>query len=106
LREDGMIGVVTSCVKNGEITKAEGKAKLVEGEKTGAKLKVSFFGPFDGDYWVLARGENYEWAIVGEPSGKYLWILSRTTRPANLEALIARAVKMGYDEKLILRVKQ
>jgi apolipoprotein D and lipocalin family protein len=103
-REDGLIDVLNSCLKEGKITTAQGKAKLVEGGK-GAKLKVSFFGPFYGDYWVLDRGENYEWAIVGEPSGKYLWILTRQTKPANLNELIAKAVKMGYDEKLILRVK-
>ena len=67
----------TRCRKpDGKISDANGKAKIVD-TATKAKLKVSFFGPFYGDYWVLDRAEDYSWAIVGEPSGRYLWILTR-----------------------------
>jgi apolipoprotein D and lipocalin family protein len=47
-------------------------------KKTNAKIKVSFFWPFSGDYWIIDLEENYEYAVVGHPSRKYLWILSRT----------------------------
>lgn len=57
-REDGMIGIVNTCRKgavDGEVSTADGKAKIVEGSNN-AKLKVSFFGPFYvGDYWVVDR---------------------------------------------------
>ena len=46
-------------------------------QKTNAKLKVTFFWPFYGDYWVIGLSPEYQYAIVGEPSRKYLWILSR-----------------------------
>ncbi len=78
LRPDGNIGVVNQCKKaSGELQTAKGKAKVVD-KKTNAKLKVTFFWPFYGDYWILDLGANYEYAVVGDESRKYLWILSRT----------------------------
>ena len=71
------------------------------------ELKVSFFGPFYGDYWVLDHADDYSWAIVGEPSGRYLWLLSRAAKPgqARLDQLIARARALGYDTSM-LRITQ
>jgi len=78
LRSDGKVDVVNRCRKaNGEYTTAKGKAKIVD-KKTNAKLKVTFFWPFYGDYWILDLGPNYEYAVVGAPNRDYLWILSRT----------------------------
>jgi len=78
LRSDGKVDVVNRCRKaNGEYTTASGKAKIVD-KKTNAKLKVTFFWPFYGDYWILDLGPNYEYAVVGAPNRDYLWILSRT----------------------------
>jgi apolipoprotein D and lipocalin family protein len=78
LRSDGKVDVVNRCRKaNGEYTTATGKAKIVD-KKTNAKLKVTFFWPFYGDYWILDLGSNYEYAVVGAPNRDYLWILSRT----------------------------
>jgi apolipoprotein D and lipocalin family protein len=108
LRPDGQIRVLNTCRKpSGKITDAEGRAKIVDAA-TNAKLKVSFFGPFFGDYWVLDRAEDYSWAIVGEPSGRYLWLLSREAVPApgKVDALIARAKALGYDTTLLRRTAQ
>lgn len=108
LREDGKISVRNSCRKpDGKVSVANGKAKIVD-TATNAKLKVSFFGPFYGDYWVLDRADDYSWAIVGEPSGRYLWLLSReaTPAPAKVEAQIARAGTLGYDTTMLIRTKQ
>ena len=97
---DGTIKVENSCRKgNGEVAKAVGRARVVP-ESGNAKLKVNFFGPFWGDYWVLALDEkNYQYAMVGNPERKYLWILSRT--PTMDEATYARltaiATAQGYD---------
>jgi apolipoprotein D and lipocalin family protein len=81
--EAGDIIVINSCYKkDGKPDVAEGLAKVVD-KKTNAKLEesfVSFFGirPFWGDYWIIGLDENYQWAVVGTPSRKYGWILSRT----------------------------
>lgn len=106
-REDGMISVLNRCRKpDGTIKDAKGRAKIVD-PATNAKLKVSFFGPFYGDYWVLDHADDYSWSIVGEPSGRYLWILSRDATPgqARLDELIGRVRALGYDTSM-LRITQ
>lgn len=106
---DGTISVVNTCRKGGVAGPAEsvkGKARVVEGSGN-AKLKVSFFGPFYlGDYWVLDRAEDYSWSIVGEPSGRYLWILARESQlPEALEAELYDIVQaLGYDTGLLKKV--
>ncbi len=106
-RDDGQISVLNACRKpDGKLKQAKGRAKVVD-SATNAKLKVSFFGPFYGDYWVLDHAEDYSWSIVGEPSGRYLWLLSREANPtaAQRDALIARAGALGYDTSM-LRITQ
>lgn len=77
-RDDGLIGVTNTCIEaDGSTRVAEGRARPV-GEPGEGQLEVSFFGPFWADYWVLARGEDYGWSIVGEPEGRYLWLLTRS----------------------------
>lgn len=81
--EDGDIVVINRCHDDdGEIDVAEGLAK-VDDKKTNAKLEVSFVSflgirPFWGDYWIIGLDETYQWAVVGTPSRKYGWVLSRT----------------------------
>jgi apolipoprotein D and lipocalin family protein len=110
LNADGSIRVVNTGRKggvDGTPKSATGKAKIVD-VVTGAKLKVSFFGPFYGNYWVLDHGDRYEWSIVGEPSGRYLWALTRDAKPdpQTITALMTRVERMGYDRSLIRITKQ
>ncbi|MCK5910133.1 MAG: lipocalin family protein [Caulobacter sp.] len=108
-RAAGLIRVLNTCRQgglDGPVRTAEGKAKIVD-TTTNAKLKVSFFGPFYGDYWVLDHADDYSWSIVGEGSGKYLWLLSRRVpSPADREALTARAKALGYDVGMLRQTKQ
>lgn len=109
LQDDGRVRIVNSGIKGGLDGKRKtstGKAKIVD-PATNAKLKVSFFGPFYGNYWVLDHGENYEWSIVGEPSGRYLWALTREAKPGpEISALLdARVAELGYNPALIRRTK-
>ncbi len=107
-RDDGRIDVLNRCRKpDGTISDARGRAKVVD-TATGAKLKVSFFGPFYGDYWVLDRDDDYRWSIVGEGSGRYLWLLHREATPPEEEVqrLIARASELGYDTTMLRRTRQ
>lgn len=103
LNDDGTVKVINRGQKaRGKVKESVGKAKVVDAS-TNAKLKVSFFGPFYGDYWVLDHGDNYEWSIVGEPSGRYLWALTRDERPtAELNSILEKRVKeLGYDWSLV-----
>ena len=69
--------MLNECRRKGKVTQAKGKAKVVD-KATGAKLKVTFFWPFYGDYWIIKLGNDYDYAVVGTPNRKYLWILNRT----------------------------
>jgi apolipoprotein D and lipocalin family protein len=106
LLPDGKLSIRNSCMKsNGKESHVEGKAKIVDAE-TNAKLKVSFLGPlYMGDYWILDHADDYSWSIVGEPSGRALWLLARYADPgrAQVEALINRAKALGYDTSILVR---
>lgn len=101
-RSDGKVDVLNACHKGsprGPIKKAKGIAYVANTE-TNAELKVSFFGPFYGDYWIVELGDDYEYAVVSEPGRSTLWILSRTTEmsPEKLEALLDRLKTVhGFD---------
>ncbi len=108
LHADGSILVLNRCRKpDGKMSEARGRAKVIHGTAN-AKLKVSFFGPFYGDYWVLDHADDYSWSIVGEGSGRYLWILNRqaTLAEAEVQSLIDRAASLGYDTSMLRRTKQ
>lgn len=107
LRSDGKIQVLNSCSRpDGTLRIARGLAKTVSASN--AKLKVRFFGPFSGDYWVLDHADDYSWSIVGEPSGRFLWILARQSDPGSevIERLVERTAQMGYDTSMLVVTKQ
>ncbi len=104
LREDGRVAVVNRCSTNSGNKEARGTAKVVD-HTTNAKLKVSFFWPFYGDYWILNLGDDYDYAVVGTPDRKYLWILSRTPEmEATLyETLLAKIQAQGFEPGRLLK---
>lgn len=110
LREDGDIRVVNTCRKGG----LDGPVKDIEGyawvadEKTNAKLKVRFFWPFYGSYWILEVAEDYSWAVVGHPSRSYFWILSRKPRmgAAVYDSILKKMPGWGYKPEKLIKVEQ
>lgn len=99
--------VINTCIKgsvDGEVDQAKGKAFIVEGSNN-AKLKVQFFWPFKGDYWILHLDENYNYALVGSPSRKYLWILSRTSALDSVivDELKSIAESKGFNTSLMIK---
>ena len=110
LRDDGKITVVNECYENSfsaKLRSAKGKAWAVDKE-TNAKLKVSFFWPFAGDYWIIDLGRDYEYAVIGHPSRKYLWILSRTQqmKESLYREILDRLEIQGYDTTKLIRSPQ
>ncbi len=105
LREDELIGVRNACRRaDGSELVATGVARPVKGHP--GRLQVRFapdwlaWVPFVwADYWVLDLDPGYTWALVGEPSREYLWILSRDPAmdQALFDTLKARAESMGYE---------
>jgi apolipoprotein D and lipocalin family protein len=108
---DGRIEVRNACrTKDGTRDESVGVARPVAGKP--GQLKVRFapgwlsWAPFVwADYWVIALDPDYRWAVVGGPSKKYLWILSRepAMAPALLDQLIADAQTKGYDTSALVR---
>ncbi|WMW79207.1 lipocalin family protein [Undibacterium cyanobacteriorum] len=99
VKDGDRIKVINRCRKqDGKIETAEGIAKIVDGSNN-AKLRVSFFRPFYGNYWVLDLDPDYQWVLVGEPSRKYAWVLSRNMQvdPQTLQKLMQKAESLGYQ---------
>jgi apolipoprotein D and lipocalin family protein len=105
-RADGTVAVHNECVTaEGTTIASDGVARRPDSYARG-KLEVCFAPAWLSwlplawaDYWVLALDENYQWAMVGQPRRKCLWILSRTPSMgrATFESLKSGAVAMGYD---------
>jgi apolipoprotein D and lipocalin family protein len=75
---------------------------------TGAKLKVTFFWPFYGDYWIIKLGDNYEYSVVGTPDRKYLWVLCRTPQMDSelYFEIVEFARSKGFDVDRLIRTSQ
>jgi apolipoprotein D and lipocalin family protein len=100
LRPDGQVDVLNRCrnvLADGAVTEARATAYAVEGSNKG-KLRVTFFWPFYGDYWVIGLDRDYRWAVVGAPGRDYLWILSRTPEmaPGDYAEAVAHASAQGF----------
>jgi apolipoprotein D and lipocalin family protein len=110
LREDGKISVINTGKEE-----ASGKAKSVKGKawvpdkNEPGRLKVQFFWPFAGKYYIFhLDNKKYQYALVGDPSRKYLWMLSRTPQINDslyLE-LIEVASKYDFAVEKVIKVRQ
>lgn len=107
LLKNGKVQVVNACRKsNGSTKDVRGTAKAVDASN--ARLKVTFFWPFYGDYWIIALDPDYSWAVVGEPGRKYLWILSRTPQMTEADYLKAldEVRRTSYDPARLIKTPQ
>ena len=110
LQDDGSIQVINRCREgalDGELKEAVGKAYIVDSQ-TNAKLEVTFFWPFYGDYWIIDLAEDYQYAVVSEPDRQYLWILSRTpTMDTSLYKRLTSKLKgNGFDLSFLTKTPQ
>lgn len=117
--------VINSCrTPDGTTSQAIGEARLkrptvfgipIGAALSSAKLEVRFAPGWLSwipgvwaDYWVIQLADDYRYAVVGEPTREYLWILSRTpTLSAQDEAaILARLPQQGYDPARLQREPQ
>ena len=113
LNADKTIRVNNQCMnREGELDVSEGIA--YPQNDGNSQLKVSFLPkglrwvPFSkGDYWVLRVDEDYQVALVGGPSHRYLWLLSRIpdVDEAVIEDYLNTAKAQGYDLSKLIRTK-
>jgi apolipoprotein D and lipocalin family protein len=97
---EGYVEVYNSCYKggpNGKLSDVKGKAFPVEGSNN-SKLKVQFFWPFRGDYWILELDPDYRYVMVGSPDRETLWFLARTPtlEKAIFDLLVQQASSKGF----------
>jgi apolipoprotein D and lipocalin family protein len=109
LRNDGEIDVVNRCrdLRDGSLREAKGRAWVVD-PTSNARLKVSFFWPFRGDYWIIDLGNDYEFAVVGAPSRKYLWVLSRAPVMEDdlFNGIMQRIEQLGFERDRVVKSSQ
>lgn len=109
IKENKKIEVINSCTKITTNNKTEAIGEAYAVDNTNSKLKVSFFWPFYGDYWIIMLDEDYSYAVISEPSKKYLWILSRDKKlDENIkDNILKRLESLDYDlSKLIWTIQE
>jgi apolipoprotein D and lipocalin family protein len=110
LKENGDIKVVNAGrkVEDTTITKSATGTAWVPDPSEPTKLKVRFFWPFAGNYWILALDQNYRYVMIGEPSREYLWIMcrERSLPQQTMDSLVLRAQSLGYDTTKIEKTGQ
>ena len=110
-REDGKISITNTGRKEDDIARVksvQGKAWVPDINEPG-RLKVQFFWPFRGGYYIFHLDlENYQYALVGDPSRKYLWMLARSPEMEEslYQELIEIARKNEFATDKLLRVRQ
>jgi len=115
LKEDQTVDVLNETWLDGKRSYINGTAWKVDPASPDAKLKVRFvvppffpIFPVTGDYWVMKLDENYQWALVGQPSRKFLWVLSRTPELSEdvYNELLDHATNEGYDVSRLQKTEQ
>jgi apolipoprotein D and lipocalin family protein len=108
--EKDFVRVINTCRKDtpdGKVSQARGKAFVVKGSNN-AKLRVQFFWPFRGDYWIIDLAEDYSYAVVGAPGRDYLWILCRTPQMDEglYQEIVKRCADKAFDIGKLVRTDQ
>jgi apolipoprotein D and lipocalin family protein len=99
IKDDGDLKVINRCtmIDNDEFKEATGVAYAVD--DSNSKLKVSFFRPFYGDYYIIDLAKDYSYTVVGSPNRELLWILSRTKTIDEeiLNKIVRNLPSLGFD---------
>jgi apolipoprotein D and lipocalin family protein len=113
LGEDGMVYVTNRCThQDGGIGTARGVARVVD-RGSNARLEISFRTLYGvhvlwDDYWVISVGADYDYALVGQPTRKRGWILSRDPSPPEeqVQSWLAEFEEKGFPAAEFLRTRQ
>ncbi len=110
VKENGKIEVINKGRTEKDINRiktAIGTAWIPNNTYPG-QLKVRFFWPFSGNYYIIALDKSYHYVLVGDPARKYLWVLSRTKTMSEdiYSKLLKVAERNGFDIHKLIRVKQ
>ncbi|CAK8564333.1 unnamed protein product [Lathyrus sativus] len=115
LRDDGIVGVLNETWSGGKRSYIEGTAYKADPNSDEAKLKVKFYVPpflpifpVVGDYWILHLDRDYQYALIGQPSRNYLWVLCRQPHLDEeiYNQLVEKAKEQGYDVSKLHKTPQ
>lgn len=110
---DGQIGIGNRCSgTDGRMSETQGIARIPNTAQP-ARWEISFVGGFGvrlfwRDYWIIGLTNDYRYAIVGTPSRRFAWILSRTPQLGadDLQAALELLRRQGYDPKAFVLTPQ
>ena len=108
VKPNGKIEVLNQGYKNGLKRKSIKGTAWVPAKDFPGRLKVRFFWPFSGDYYVIALDDNYQYALVGSPSRKFLWILAREPEISDEDYTRYEAIarEHGFRVEELIKVDQ
>jgi len=113
LGDDGMVYVTNRCThKEGGIGEAKGLARVVD-RASNARLEISFRTLYGvhvlwDDYWIISVGADYDYALVGQPTRRRGWVLSRDPQPPQerVRAWLDEFAAQGFPAKQFIRTRQ
>lgn len=110
LSEKGHVEIKYTFRKNnpdGKLKSMTGKG-FIHNKQTKAEWRVQFVWPVRFAYLVIDLAEDYSYTVVGVPSRKYAWIMSRTPhmRPEVYSGIVERMRAVGYDVAKLERIPQ
>lgn len=97
--KDDIITVTNRSELNGTEKTINGTARSID--PSNSKLKVTFYPPFEGDYWIVMLDENYRYAVVSNPLKTTCWILSRSLCLPEYNSIVAQLKIMGFNTDFI-----
>lgn len=113
LGDDGMMYVTNRCTrKDGVIGQAKALARVVD-PTSNSRFEISFRTLYGvhvlwDDYWIIGLGDDYDYALVGQPTRRRGWVLSRDPRPPEEKILLwlAEFSAKGFPAKDFIRTLQ
>ncbi|HWE49020.1 MAG TPA: lipocalin family protein [Bryobacteraceae bacterium] len=106
LRPDGKFDLYNECKDSkGKLVTSTAVGRKADPQGPDSRMKVTFLRPFSADYWVIDLDQDYKWAMTGQPSRDYLWILSREPKidESLYERLVEAAKSLGFDTSKLIR---
>lgn len=93
---DGTVRVENTCTTAKGQMSIVGVARIKDGQAGALEVRfapgwLSWLPLSWADYWVIEVDPDYQWAVIGSPGQKHLWILAR---------------KVGMDRSLFQTLKE
>ena len=112
LGDEGMVHVTNRCAHKEGSGVAKGVARVID-RASNARLEISFRTLYGvhvlwDDYWIIGVGEDYDYALVGQPTRRRGWVLSRAPRPPEeqVQRWLAEFAEKGFPAESFLRTEQ